>query len=301
VIYKIVPDRDALLAQLKTHQIDMWYQFSGAYLPRVARLGGYTVFRQPSYAYGHFDFNLTHPVVADARVRSALRLGFNRQALVDNVEHGIGIVQDSATPPNAPYFAKVQTAPYDPAHANALLDEAGWTRGADGIRTKSGVRLELNVASRAGAPDIDAQLQRLQNDWKRLGVALNVHRYAAAQMFGKDGIIYGNSWDVTTFAWAADPLGDYSSLYGCRSFPPAGFNNLRWCNKRAQVAMDDLVQNYDEAGRNADVKTTMNAFANDVPSIVSFVRIDLFAYNHDLKNYRPNNLTPFDNMMDVDI
>jgi len=65
--------------------------------------------------------------------------------------------------------------------------------------------------------------------------------------------------------------------------------------------MDDLVQNYDEAGRNADVKTTMNAFANDVPSIVSFVRIDLFAYNRDLKNYRPNNITPFDNMMDVDI
>jgi hypothetical protein len=36
-------------------------------------------------------------------------------------------------------------------------------------------------------------------------------------------------------------------------------------------------------------------------SIVSFLHEDLFAYNKDLKNDHPNNLTPFDNMMDVDI
>jgi hypothetical protein len=45
----------------------------------------------------------------------------------------------------------------------------------------------------------------------------------------------------------------------------------------------------------------MHEFAKDVPSIVLFVRTDLFAYNKDLKNYHPNSLTPFDNMMDVDI
>lgn len=36
-------------------------------------------------------------------------------------------------------------------------------------------------------------------------------------------------------------------------------------------------------------------------SIVSSLRVDLFAYNRDLKNYHPNTITPFDNMMDVDI
>ena len=53
--------------------------------------------------------------------------------------------------------------------------------------------------------------------------------------------------------------------------------------------------------RTADDKALMQAFIADVPSIVSYLRIDLFAYNTDLKNYHPNNLTPFDNMMDVDI
>lgn len=301
VIYKIVPDRDTLLAQLRAHNVDMWYQFSGAYLPRVAALKGYTVYRQPSYAYGHYDFNITHRVVADVRVRQALRLGFDRQRLVDTIEHGVGVVQDSATPPNAPYFANLSTTPYDPARANALLDRAGWRPGPDGIRAKNGVRLTLSLASRTGTPDIDQQLALLRENWKRIGVGLTVERYPPAQMFGKNGIINGNTWDVTTFAWAADPMGDYSGLYGCDAFPPAGFNNLRWCNKRAQAAMDDLLRNYDQSARTADVRTAMTALVADVPTIVSFVRVDLFAYNSDLKNYHPNTVTPFDNMMDVDI
>ena len=115
------------------------------------------------------------------------------------------------------------------------------------------------------------------------------------------GITYGDTWDVIAFAWAADTFGDFSAIYGCQSAPPAGQNNLRWCNKTAQAAMDALFGHYEQSQRNADVKVLMQEFVKDVPSIVSFVHIDLFAYNKDLKNYRPNNITPFDNMMNVDI
>ena len=93
IVYKIVPDRDALLTQLAAHRVDMWYQFSGAYLARIQALPAYTVLRQPSYAYSHYDFNLTHAAVADSVVRQALRLALDRQAIVDKVEHGIGVVQ----------------------------------------------------------------------------------------------------------------------------------------------------------------------------------------------------------------
>ncbi len=111
IVYKIVPNRDELLGQLQTHQVDMWYQFSGAYLPRIEALSEFTVFKQPSYAYNHYDFNVTHPVVADPVVRQALRLALNRQEIVDKVGHGVGVVQDSATPVNAPYFVDIGTTP----------------------------------------------------------------------------------------------------------------------------------------------------------------------------------------------
>ncbi len=115
IVYRIVPTTDALLSGLAAHRIDMWYQFSGAYLARVQALPGLTVTKQPSYAYNHFDFNLTHPIVADRRVRAALRYAFDRRSLVDTVEHGVGTVQDSALPVSAPYFTDLGTTPLRPA------------------------------------------------------------------------------------------------------------------------------------------------------------------------------------------
>ena len=80
IVYEIVPDRDTLLAQLRTHDVDLWYQFGGAYLARIQQLPGYRVLRQPSYAYDHIDFNLSHRTLADANVRRALRLAVDRRA-----------------------------------------------------------------------------------------------------------------------------------------------------------------------------------------------------------------------------
>ena len=65
--------------------------------------------------------------------------------------------------------------------------------------------------------------------------------------------------------------------------------------------MDALTGHYEQPQRKADLKIFMREFVNDAPSIVSFLRVDLFAYNKDLENYHPNNITPFDNMMNVDI
>jgi peptide/nickel transport system substrate-binding protein len=304
IIYKIVPDRDKLLEQLAEHKVDMWYQFSGAYLTRIQALRTYAIARRPSYAYSHFDFNVTHPAVADLTVRQALRFALNRQRIVDEFEHGVGVVKDSAMPVRAPYFSDLGTTPYDPAKANALLDQAGWMRGPDGIRFKNGIKLDLTVALVAGRPDTDREIESVRNDWKQVGVDLHTDHYPAALMFApmqQGGIIYGDKWDVVFFAWAADPLGDYSGLYGCNSFPPNGQGNLHWCNQTAQNAMDAFFGHYQQSERNQDVKIVMQEFVKDVPSIVSALREDLFAYNKDLKNYEPNDITPFDNMMKVDI
>jgi hypothetical protein len=65
--------------------------------------------------------------------------------------------------------------------------------------------------------------------------------------------------------------------------------------------MDALMEHYEPSERIADLKAFLREFIQDAPSIVSSMRIDLFAYNKDLKNYHPNTITPFDNMMDVDI
>ena len=305
VIFKIIPDRDTLLAQMQAHEVDMWAGVPGAYVARLAELTPYTVLRQPSYIYDHYDFNITHPLVSDPIVRQALRMGMDRKALIEKVRHGIGILQDVTTPVTAPYYdADIPPIPYDPQKANAMLDADGWKRGPDGIRAKNGAKLLLDWATTSGSPDTDEQIELIRANWKELGVAINVRHYPPALMFApleSGGIVYGNNWDVISFGWTNDAIGDLSQIYSCHGFPPNGQNDLRWCNPAAQAAMDALYSHFDQAQRNADVKIVERELVNDAPTIMSELREDVYVYNKDLKNFHPNALTPFDNMMDVDI
>ncbi len=305
VIYKIIPDRDTLLSQLEAKETDMWNLVPGAYLSRVQAVPGLAVIRQPGYGFGHLDFNLQRPVLRDPVVREALRMAIDRRTLRDKIGRGVGILQEVATPPSSPYaVTSIPMVPFDIARANALLDQAGWTRGADGIRQKNGMQLSLTFATSAGSPDTDERIELIRSWWKQIGADITVRHYPPALMFAplpQGGIVYSNKWDVIIFQWVNDAIGDYSPIYDCKAFPPNGQNDLRWCNPRAQAAMTALYGHYGQAERNNDVLTVQTEFVKDAPSIVSGVAEDIYGYNKDLKNFHPNSVTPFDNMMNVDI
>lgn len=305
VVYQIIPDRNTLLSRLQSHETDMWNLVAAAYVSRVQSLSGFSLWRRPGYQFGHLDFNTQEPAVHDPVVRQALRLAVDRATLREKISHGVGILSEVTTPPTAPYVVKsIPMVPFDIAQANALLDRDGWVRGADGIRARNGVRLSLNFATGAGSPDTDQRIELIRSWWKQIGVDISVRHYPPALMFAplqQGGIVYSNKWDVIIFAWFNDAIGDYSPIYDCRAFPPNGQNNLRWCNPTAQAAMMALYGHYQQSQRNKDVEVVQREFVHDAPSIVTGIAEDIYAYNSDLKNFHPNSITPFDNMMDVDI
>ena len=304
IVFKIIPDRNTVLAQLQAKEIDMWDLATANYYPRLKELQGYNVVQRPSYFWDHMDFNITHPGLDDPIVRKALRLGMDRKSENDRISHGLFILADTPTPLNAPYAVKVPLIPYDPDQANKLLDKDGWKLGPDGIRAKNGVKLSFNFATTAGSQDADNRIELIRSDWKKLGVAISVQHYPPAMMFApleQGGIVYGNKWDIIAFAWQNEAIGDYSQIYGCDAFPPKGQNNPRWCNQNAEAVMTALYSRYDQPSRNPNVKTFVGEFVNDVPVIITDQRVDLYSVNKDLKNFDPNSITPFDNFMNVDI
>ncbi len=306
IVYKIVPDRNTVLSQLQAHEIDMWDLVPGAYLARTQGTAGVTILRQPSYLFNHLDFNTRRPALRDPVVREAIRYALDRRTLIDKIGHGVGILQEVMTPKNAPYaVTSIPTVPFDIARANALLDGDGWSRGADGIRTKNGVKLSLVYATSSGLQDVDEQIELERSWWKQIGIDITVRHYPAALMFAPlqaGGIVYSpTKWDIIGFAWQNDAIGDMSPFFSCKSFPPNGQNDVRWCNPRAQAAMDALFGHYEQEQRNKDVLIVQQEFVKDVPEIVMSLREDIFAHNSDLKNFHPNAITPYDNMLDVDI
>ncbi len=303
--YRVIPNRDTLFSQLQTGDIDLWAQAARAYYPRLKALHGFVTTKQPSYGYGHIDFNLARPMLADARVRRALAWSIDREVLKDKVAHGIGIIQNGVYSPASEFFdPRIKTTPQDIPRANALLDEAGWKRGADGYRSKNGTKLSLEFVSNAGSPDTDLQIELIRTWWKQIGVDLQQKNYDPSLLFAQPeagGIINGSKFDVVIFAWFLGPSGDLSNIYGCENFSPHGQNVLHWCNQKAQAAMDALKHSYDPAAQKRYAGIAQEELDKDVPTYVLNISEDIYAANADLKNFHPNAVTSFDDFMNVDI
>jgi peptide/nickel transport system substrate-binding protein len=305
VEYRVIPNRDTVYLELQTGDVDLWPNAARAYYPRLQALHNITVLRQPSYGYGHIDFNVTRPFLQDVRVRRALALAIDRVTLRNTVGHGIGIIQDGITTPVSPFFdPKIKTSSFDLTRAAALLDEAGWKKTAGDYREKNGEKLTIEFVSNTGSPDTDTQIELIRGWWKSIGVDLERHNYDPTLIFAepeKGGILYNGKFDVIVFAWFLSPDGDLSGIFGCENIAPHGQNAMRWCNKTAQAAMDRFNLTYDPAEQRALNNTVQEQIVADTPTYVLQINEDLFPMNTDLKGFHPNAVSSFDDMMNVDI
>jgi peptide/nickel transport system substrate-binding protein len=305
VDFEIIPDRNTVLTEMQAKELDLWLLVPGSYLAKMQGLAGFSFLRQPAYRFNHLDFNVTRPALKDPVVRRALRYAIDRSTLRHKIGHDAGYLQDEIAPRTSPYFdPSIGFTAFDLQKANQMLDAAGWKMQANGVRAKNGVSLDLAFASTTGTPDADQMIEMMRQWWKQIGVSITVKHYPSPLMFAPyadNGIVYRGNWDIVFFNWGADAIGDFSYLYACDQIPPNGQNDIRWCNAVADKAMHDLYSHYDQAQRNKDAAILFRQMQDDVPTIVTTSSEDIAVYNKDLKNYHPGALTPFDNMMNVDI
>jgi peptide/nickel transport system substrate-binding protein len=240
IIFKLITDRSALLAQLKAGALD-----AGLILdpPDTAAVKGdpnLVVYADPGGNIEHWELNQRdpqdlskpHPILSDSRVRWALLYGTNRGAVVQSLLLGVPKVAVNWLDNTAWFNKALRPAPYDPAKAKALLDEAGWKMGADGVRAKDGKPLRLMYATTSGN-NLREQMQVVfQQQMKELGVVLEIKNYRPAELFGSwasNGVLTKGRFDIAQFADAtigADP--DISHFHVSSQIVnagnPAGYN-----------------------------------------------------------------------------
>jgi peptide/nickel transport system substrate-binding protein len=304
IIYRFIPDRNTMLTELQTGELDLWPYVGAGYYDRVRAIKTADVFKAPGYYYAHIDFNTSHPVFADAAVRQALKYATDRETIRIKINHGTGILADTQLTPASPMHTDQPLVPYDPVKANQILDRAGWKRGSDGVRSKNGVRLAVTWANPIGGPDADQQIELIRANWEAIGVEFTVQRYQSALYFGpyaSGGILYSGKWDVTSFAWGVTPDADYDPQDNCDGIPPKGQNVTRLCDPVIQELLQKEKAAYDEPARRPIIAKLDQRINQLVPYFVLYIRDDIHAYNSDLKDWHPNVVTPFESLVDADI
>lgn len=303
--FKLIPSRETLETQLRTGEIDLWPYVQAANINVVKPMENLNVDVNPSPQYAHLDFNISHPLVSDIRVRQAIRYAIDRKALAEKTTHGYSVVQESIVPavnPIAPTPQQVPFVAFDPQKARALLDAAGWKVGPDGIRVRNGQRLSLDFPFYTGSATAEATVEFIRSNLKDVGIEIQTRQFAPANFFAQpNGIIYGGKFDVTMFAWAADPVGDISAQWECKLIPPHGQNVVRYCNPKLDALLEQFKGTYDVEEHRKLLAQEVKMIDDDVPTITLYVLDNANAMSKNLTGYHPGAWTAFDDMMNVDI
>ncbi len=300
VIYKIIPDGNTLVTQVQTHEVDVAWNLPPAAYERLKAIPGVIIDTPVVYTYDHVDFNLKRPMFADPRVRRALAYAIDRPSLLDKVQHNLGELTDTfecKTLYPESYDADTVKYPYDPKQAAALLDEAGWKLGPDGIRVKNGQRLSFQISTQTESTTGKAIQAQVQTYWHAVGADAEVKNYPTSLFFDNtaNGILQGGKYDVAFFAWVGAADIDQGAIYSAHYLAPKGQNALFWQNARATAMMDDANSTVDQKRRIADYRVVQEEFAKDVPSIILWYRREVIARDARLKDFTdtPVITTPF--------
>jgi peptide/nickel transport system substrate-binding protein len=141
IIYQVLPDRASAASALEAGEIQL-AAFSAVPLADLDRISKVPGLKVVSKGYEGLTYQLVVEInhrrkeLADLKVRQAIAHAIDKDFVVKTVFLGYAAASTGPVPKNDPQFytPDVETYPFDVAKANALLDEAGYKRGADGTR-----------------------------------------------------------------------------------------------------------------------------------------------------------------------
>jgi len=173
VIVKAVPEVATRIAELQAGTADLIAGIPADLKPGIESTPGLNVQVAQSFRRGFVAIKQNrHPALADVRVRQAMNYAINCDEIAATLLGGLTNCRiDVVNPPYANPDLKIFS--YDPDKANALLDEAGWVMGADGVRAEDGVRLSLNMDTPNSSFLMDKETsQVLVEAWKAVGIEI---------------------------------------------------------------------------------------------------------------------------------
>jgi peptide/nickel transport system substrate-binding protein len=241
----------------------------------------------------------------DVRTRRAMTMCMDRQAVVDTVMFGQSIVLDSYLPPQHPLFnADVATYPFDTAAGSALLEEAGWVLGDDGVRVADGslenvpadTRLSINFWT-TNATQRQQATQVMAASMAECGIEVALEYWTPGEYFadGPDGPIFGRRFDIGQFAWLTG-VEPPCNLWATWEIPGedvevyqagwGGANNSGYSNPEYDAACKAALASLPgQASYDENHLIAQEIFASDLPIAPLYLRLKLAGTRPDMCNF----------------
>jgi peptide/nickel transport system substrate-binding protein len=228
----------------------------------------------------YLAFNARDPLLNDVRVRQAIAFAINRKLIIDTLLRGHAKPAASLLPTSHwAWTGDVERYDYDPARANALLDEAGHPRGENGVRFHLTMKTSTDEDTRLLAAVLQQQLAKV-------GIALDLRSYEFATFYSD---VTRGAFQMYSLRWIGgnEQPDIFSYAFSTARFSPKGANRGHYSNARLDTVLDDAAISGDTAKRRADYVEAQQILARDLPAINLWYKDTVVVHNRRLTDVVP--------------
>ena len=291
IVYRFLPESTTQPAAMQNNEVDFIYpQPQLDLVQQVKALPDVNSEINFGLTFEHFDFNFKTPGLDDLAVRQAIATGMNTQEMVNRtvkqfsdkaqpLENRIWL---TGQPQYQAHFG--QYGKGDVAAATKLLEDAGYTKGADGIYAKGGKKLSFRFSTTAGNKLRETQGELFQAQMKEIGVDIKIANVDSTKFFG-DWLPNGN-FDIANFAWVGTPY----AISGSRDIyrTGGGGNYGQYSSKKTDDLLEQAMGETDEA-KSAELGNQIDQqLTADMATIPLYTKPTFLAYRNTFANIRDN-------------
>ncbi|WP_210495826.1 ABC transporter substrate-binding protein [Microvirga antarctica] len=231
LVFSITPDASVRWAKVQKGECHVMPYPNPADIEAMRKDPNVTILEQPGLNVGYLAYNTTKKPFDDVRVRKALNMSINKDALVKAIYLDTGVPAKNPIPPSMwSYNDAVKDDPYDPEAAKKLLAEAGFPNGFETDLWAMPVQRPYN-------PNGKRMAELMQADLAKVGVKAEIKSFEWGEYRKR---LQAGEHGMGQLGWTGDngdPDNFLHTLLGCDSAKGAGSNVAKFCYK----PFDDLV------------------------------------------------------------
>ncbi len=303
IIFKIIPDYNSRLTQLKKGEIDLMEDVRTDDLPSLKSLDYIQISPLPEREYDYIGWNnidaevfkkkgkfVPNKLFGDPLVRKALTFAINRQEIIDEY---LGEYGQIAFGPVAPIFRKsfsdLKPLTFNLDSAKYYLAEAGWKdNNKDGVLDKKGLNFSFPLYITPGNPRREFASTLLKNNLKSIGININIKKMDLQTLMPK---LFGKEIDAWMLGWVVGiPLDMYPFWHSSSELSQLNFPSYN------NTLVDKYLERYkkvkSEKLKSELAKKIQLLIHKDQPVTFLYWIQNIIAYNKRIKNVKITPLEP---------
>ncbi|MCB0828011.1 MAG: ABC transporter substrate-binding protein [Solirubrobacterales bacterium] len=290
-------NQDAVERALQLGEIDVDPEVSAATFDNLADKPDIGVVKSPSPSFTELAFNVCpesecpdaefNPAIQDKAVRQAIAYSVDREKINEIANRGTSFVANGLLPSYYQDFYQEpeQTYPFDPEKANQILDDAGYTREGDGIRSKDGDELSFNLYVRSESPS-NIQAAKLVAEMAReVGIEFKVEVVSVDKLteltIRQENGKPAPAFDSFIWGWGGDAYDPSFLLSLMTTGEIGGSSDAFYSNPEYDKLFEEQAGSFDTEERKDTIRQMIDLLQEDVPYLVLSEDPNLQAYRTD--------------------